>query len=302
MTYSSLVSKFYDKAAEKRIKMNGKLDFMISISPNIEQAISEFEIFKNEFMNFTRINQVFQNVPDEFEIDETAARWLVRGDIDEINHVHLVRFRRKIEEIYTELEADSPSIFNSMFDESYENWIRNPTSKNHIQRIDKDMNSMEMEFQRLQQKYNATIKAANQLKATILTDNNLANVLFERLIIETDVQRAKECTEEIVTTLDGISSKMYNIYNVLNHIFVFLTVLGISSDENSLLEQLEKIKKILEAYNLQRTMWAEFLIRMRLALPSYPKPVKPEKLANLKKRTLNACCNCALVRENMLLT
>lgn len=214
MTYSSLVRKFYDKAAEKRIEMNGKLDFMIKISPNIEQALSEFEIFKNEFMNLTRINQIFQNVPDEFEIDETAARWLVRGDIDEINHVHLVRFRRKIEEIYTELEADSPGIFNSMFDESFENWICNPTSKNHMQRIDKDMNSMEMEFQRLQKNFNATIKAANQIKGTILKDTVSAEVLFERLINETDVQRAKECTEEIVTTLDGISSKMYNIHNV----------------------------------------------------------------------------------------
>lgn len=114
---------------------------------------------------------------------------------------------------------------------------------------------MKSKFNNWQQIFNDDIKEADVLRDEIKAHFNGANSIFKTLLKEPD--NASETAEKYVDgVLDSILVRHYR-----------------------LIRKLESAVDVLHRYNNERIIWAEFLIGMRTALDSDPKPVelKPKK-------------------------
>lgn len=265
--FSLLLEKVYAKSPGTSIS-KPNLDFLLTVPISIERMRNNFRMFHTTFVNKPMKDKLLKKVPPEGELDEIIYSWLLNQKIDTINQLHTNQISPVLNDIYTELAIQMPSKRNSKFDESFKNWLENPTDSIHIQRIETDLNAMIIQYNQTLVTFNNELEASVDVSKGIVAEIKQANALFDKLLKQRDVNQAKVIVGEVSNILDKIPTR-----------------------ESVLIRNLRDVKSALYKYNNQRVIWAEFLIGMRETLDSPSKPVEAKIIAQITEKVKNGLGN-----------
>lgn len=254
-TFDSVVTNFCRKAKWNESEMNPK--FIVQFHEEIDTFITEILALDENLMDESEKEQVLAKVPENLNIDQIDAHFMLLHKIDYINIEIGEKIKSKTSAIRNATSFRCPSEYPNRpyFEDSFRAWLQNPAKTAQIKRIRTDFYVMQKTYDALLKCFNEEIKAMREITAGLKPKLEQANHLFVNLLESRDSKTAKEFIEQVIPILDEITR-----------------------DKEDVFLNIENVQKILDYYNEQRLTWVEFLIGIKTALPSYPKEVKLDKL------------------------
>ncbi|XP_031623351.1 uncharacterized protein LOC116340807 [Contarinia nasturtii] len=247
LTFSDLLNKFYTKVAEKKIKLKVNLDFIAKIS-NIGDICSDKAKLHNPdgFITFQKMEEVLKKVPKNKKINGIDAQKFLYQEIMSINQTQTSKMSFSNLNICGGIEFKIQTEYDKFFEESYEQWNKDPIKSDLVERVENAAASMESGYKAFQFKFDADMKSAEDLRKTIQTDLNAVKSLFEELLNSKPAQATK-------------------IFDKVKPL-----ILRITTQQLQLIALLKKVSDLLQQYNIERVKWADVIVGIRKA-PTAPR-------------------------------
>lgn len=251
------MNELHVKANRSKIKMRSNLQFIVQFLDNINEIQTEIVAFNKTFINEFQKQQMLAKVSFDMKIDNLNAKHVLLCKIDFINITTRRRITMSIHQICLEIASKFPGRYELNFEKSFWNWVKNPTNRTHIERINNDLYIMEALYSRLVKLFNRKLLQIRETKASLESDLVKANLLVDKFL-RAVTKKSRKYIEEMEAILDNITIHTGNLE-----------------------QKLDQLLHILNYYNEQRSDWAQFLIGMKKTLSSNPKEVKLAKVVNL---------------------
>ncbi|XP_031637983.1 uncharacterized protein LOC116350353 [Contarinia nasturtii] len=243
VTFENVADSFRDKIKATKIKWVPNIDFMLKIyerKPNTSDLNLQDMI---PFLSEEQRELYLSNVPNRMEVQGMPARTFISKQISEINFMQMKTFRKLHDAIITGLNFDSPSEydneFREPFDASFNEWNVKPFKKPDAELFKKSWPTMTAQYDRLKRKFDNVVKNVALLRQQA-NGPQIVNcrLSFAKMKINTDPDDVTSIiNDELLEQLNEMKQK-----------------------QSELAIQLQELKSIISRYNIQRTIWARFLI------------------------------------------
>ncbi|XP_031637984.1 uncharacterized protein LOC116350354 [Contarinia nasturtii] len=187
--------------------------------------------------------KVLAKVPKEMQIDGKNARRFLSREITSINSIRMINITKLNEEIITGLNFNSPSDydneFREPFDASFNSWNETPVKKADLQRVEKHLKVMLAQHAKLEERFDRVV-------------STIANLIFRANAVQTI-----DCEISFDDIIDATDTEV--ITSIIND-RLLAKLNEMTQKQSELSVQLEDLKSIISRYNIQRTIWARFII------------------------------------------
>lgn len=182
-------------------------------------------------------------VPEAMQIEGMNARTFLSKEISAINFMQTKNFTRIHDGIIAGLHFKLPSEydgeFKEKFDASYHKWNGEPFKKANAERVKEQWGNVIAQYEKLKGKFDEAVHQINELR-------HCANGI--------QIVRCRLCFSKIRNEND---TKI--IMSVIND-ELLSKLKEMKEKQKELAGQLIHLQSIISKYNIQRTIWARFLI------------------------------------------
>lgn len=265
MTFDDLLSRFYTKITKKKIQLKANLDFIPKISNNMGDICNDKDKLKypDEFISHNKMEEYLKKVPKSIKINGIDAQSFLRQEIKSINHVQINRMPFSNLNICGGIEFKIRTEYDSFFEESYNQWIKDSIKSDVVECVEKSSVSMISDNMSFQTKFDAGMKLAEDLRKAIEIDSNAVRSLFE----------------ELLGAKPGQATQIIDKVKPL--------IIKIPKQQNELIEIFKNVSVLLTEYNELRMKWADVLIGIRKSPTAPRKQLTKVFYKNLSKEIRN---------------
>lgn len=222
MTFLQL---FREKAADEKIEVKSRLNFMLYISDDVENIKVQLKKKTIEVLNVTNSN----NAVSEDVLNKVHT--FNRKQYEEVTHLN-----KKICKYFA---VNSPNKYEN-FSIFYEKWEKRRINIPHLNWVNQNFKFMKREYNKMKEDFTNEIANVDTLRTNIRVDAAFAQSLLNNLGKTTASAVHQKMNKELLPIVKRMCDK-----------------------QTGLIESLNKVISILVTYTDHRITWAEFMIGMR---------------------------------------
>lgn len=210
---------------------------MVQIASNVDQVKQHLNVPMKEFMSEGKIANILKEMPDKMTILklklETGARDFVHSNIDSINAEQIAI--EKLNHEVANVLAYQPN--NEAFKKAFSHWAADKHTKvDHLKKVEGSIPAMQSYYNQLHTTFEKHMSEVEKARSNIEQGIVSANVAFDKLH-GSNSKVTKEIVEEARLKMDTVTE---NQAKMRKHLGIVMTVLI--------------------DYDVQRTIWAEYII------------------------------------------